>query len=124
MNDEEKKIIISRVSEYRQNESGEYERVPVSPVNRWITFAILIPVVAFMALIGVFFFAAFLALLAVAVVVIGIRFWWLRRKFENATQQPDDLNREAEADQTIIIEDAQIIEETEIHRTEQKKPKQ
>ena len=124
MNDEEKKIIISRVSEYRQNESGEYERVPVSPVNRWITFAILIPVVAFMALIGVFFFAAFLALLAVAVVVIGIRFWWLRRKFENATQQPDDLNREAEADQTIIIEDAQIIEETEIHRTEQKKPEQ
>lgn len=124
MNDEEKKIIISRVSEYRQNESGEYERVPVSPVNRWITFAILIPVVAFMALIGVFFFAAFLALLAVAVVVIGIRFWWLRRKFENAVQQPDDLNREAAADQTIIIEDAQIIEETEIHRTEQKKPKQ
>ncbi|MEK6686684.1 MAG: hypothetical protein AABY99_09905 [Pseudomonadota bacterium] len=121
MNDEEKKIIISRVSEYRQNESGEYERVPVSPVNRWITFAILIPVVAFMALIGVFFFAAFLALLAVAVVVIGIRFWWLRRKFENATQQPDDLNREAEADQTIIIEDAQIIEETEIHRTSRKK---
>lgn len=124
MNDEEKRVIISRVSEYRQNESGEYERVPVSPVNRWITYAILIPVVAFMALIGVFFFAAFLALLAVAVVVIGIRFWWLRRKFENATQQPDDLNREAEADQTIIIEDAQIIEETEIHRTEQKKPKQ
>lgn len=122
MNDEEKKIIISRVSEYRQNESGEYERVPVSPVNRWITYAILIPVVAFMALIGVFFFAAFLALLAVAVVVIGIRFWWLRRKFENATQQPDDLNREAEADQTIIIEDAQIIEETEIHhRTSRKK---
>lgn len=122
MNDEEKKIIISRVSEYRQNESGEYERVPVSPVNRWITYAILIPVVAFMALIGVFFFAAFLALLAVAVVVIGIRFWWLRRKFENATQQSDDLNREAEADQTIIIEDAQIIEETEIHhRTSRKK---
>lgn len=122
MNDEEKKIIISRVSEYRQNESGEYQRVPVSPVNRWVTIAILIPVVAFMALIGVFFFAAFLALLAVAVVVIGIRFWWLRRKFENATQQPDDLNREAEADQTIIIEDAQIIEETEIHhRTSRKK---
>ena len=74
-----------------------------------------------MALIGVFFFAAFLALLAVAVVVIGIRFWWLRRRFENATQQPDDLNREAEADQTIIIEDAQIIEETEIHQTSRKK---
>jgi len=123
MNDEERKIIISKVSEYRQNESGEYQhqRVPVSPVNRWITIAILIPVIALMAVLGVFFFAAFLALLAVAVVVVGIRFWWLRRKFENAMQQPDDINRREEADQTIIIEDAQIIEETEVHRTEQKK---
>jgi|CXWL01.1.fsa_nt_gi cytochrome c biogenesis protein ResB len=122
MNDEERKIIISKVSEYRQNESGEYHRVPpISPVNRWITIAILIPVVALMAVLGVFFFAAFLALLVVAVVVVGIRFWWLRRKFENATQQPNDINRQAEANQTVIIEDAQIIEETEVHRTEQKK---
>jgi len=121
MNDEERKIIISKVSEYRQDESGEYHRVPVSPVNRWITIAILIPVVALMAVLGVFFFAAFLALLAVAVVVVGIRFWWLRRKFENAMQQTNDTNRQAEADQTIIIEDAQIIEETEVHRTEKKR---
>ena len=78
MNDEERRIIISKMSGYRQNESGEYERVPVSPVNRWITYAILIPVVTALAMIGVFFFAAFLALLAVAVVVIGIRFWRLR----------------------------------------------
>lgn len=121
MNDEERKIIVSKISEYRQNESGEFHRVPVSPVNRWITIAILIPVVALMAVLGVFFFAAFLALLAVAVVVVGIRFWWLRRKFENTMQQPDNINRQGETDRTIIIEDAQIIEETEVHRTEQKK---
>jgi len=121
MNDEEKKIIISRFSEYHQNESGEFQRVPVSPVNRWITYAILIPVVALMAMVGVFFFAAFLALLAVAVVVVGIRFWWLRRKFANAMQQSSDLNRQTEADKAVIIEDAQIIEETEIHHTKQKK---
>ncbi len=121
MNDEERKIIISQVSEYRQNESGEFHRVPISPVNRWITIAILIPVVALMVVLSVFFFAAFLALLAVAVVVVGIRFWWLRRKIENAMQQPDDIDRKAKSDQTIIIEDAQIIEETEVHRTEQKK---
>ena len=121
MNDEERKIIISKVSEYRQNESGEFHRVPVTPVNRWITIAVLIPVVALMVVLGVFFFAAFLALLAVAVVVVGIRFWWLRRKIENAMQQPDDIDRKAKSDQTIIIEDAQIIEETEVHRTEQKK---
>lgn len=121
MNDEEKKIIISRFSEYHQNESGEFQRVPVSPVNRWITYAILIPVVALMAMVGVFFFAAFLALLAIAVVVIGIRFWWLRRKFAGAMQQSSDLNRQTEADKAVIIEDAQIIEETEIHHTKQKK---
>ena len=121
MSDEERKIIISRVSEYRQNESGEFQRVPVSPVNRWLTYAILIPVVIIMAVLGVFFFAAFLALLAVAVVVVGIRFWWLRRKYENAMQHSGEANRQSEAEQTVIIEDAQIIEETETHRTEQKK---
>lgn len=121
MNDEHKKIIISKVSGYRQNESGGYEQIPVSPVNRWITYAILIPIVAAMALIGVFFFAAFLALIAVAVVVIGIRFWWLRRNFKNTMQQSDDLNRQTETERTVIIEDAQIIEETEIHRTKQEK---
>ena len=121
MSDEERKIIISRVSEYRQNESGEFQRVPVSPVNRWLTYAILIPVVIIMAILGIFFFAAFLALLAVAVVVVGIRFWWLRRKYENAMQQSGEANRQSEADHTVIIEDAQIIEETDVHRTEQKK---
>lgn len=121
MKDEERKIIISKVSEYHQNESGEFQRAPVSPVNRWLTYAILIPVVALMAMVGVFFFAAFLALLAVAVVVVGIRFWWLRRKFADAMQQSSDLNHQTEADSTVIIEDAQIIEETEIHHTKQKK---
>ncbi|MBP6367542.1 MAG: hypothetical protein KBA82_02615 [Nitrosomonas sp.] len=121
MNDEERRIIISKMSGYRQNESGEYERVPVSPVNRWITYAILIPVVTALAMIGVFFFAAFLALLAVAVVVIGIRFWWLRRNLQNTMQPHDNVNRHSETDRTIIIEDAQIIEETETHRDQHKK---
>ncbi len=121
MSDDDRKIIISRISGYRQDESGEYQRVPASPVNRWLTYAILIPVVIIMAILGVFFFAAFLALLAVAVVVVGIRFWWLRRKYENAMQQSGEANRQSEADHTVIIEDAQIIEETEVHRSEQKK---
>lgn len=121
MNDEERKIIINRVSEFHRNKSGDYERVPVSPVNRWITYAILIPIVVVLMLVGVFFFAALLALLAVAVMVIGIRFWWFHRKFQNVTQQPDDLSRQTNADQTIIIEDAQIIEETETHRVKPKK---
>ncbi|MBY0498740.1 MAG: hypothetical protein K2P74_03865 [Nitrosomonas sp.] len=121
MNDEEKKIIISRISEYRQNESGEFQRTPVSPLNRWLTYAMLIPVVVVMVFAGIFFFAAFLALVALAVVVVGIRFWWLRRKYEKGMQHSNDMNRQSAVNPTEIIEDAQIIEETEIHRNGQKK---
>lgn len=121
MNDEQRKIIISKVSEYRQNESGEYQQVPISPVNRWITYAMLIPAVVVLILIGIFFFAAFLALLAVAVAVVGTRFWWLRRKYEHATQQRDDSKRQTDDGQTTVIEDAQIIEETEVYRAKSRK---
>lgn len=121
MNDEEKKIIISRISEYRQNESGEFQRTPVSPLSRWLTYAMLIPVAVVMVFAGIFFFAAFLALVALAVMVVGIRFWWLRRKYEKAMQHPDNINRQSATDETEIIEDAQIIEETEVHRNGQKK---
>lgn len=120
MNDEERKVIISKVSEFHHNKSGDYQQVPVSPVSRWATYAILIPVVVVLMLVGVFFFAALLALLAIAALVIGIRFWWYRKKFQDVAQQPDDPIRKAEMDQTIIIEDAQIIEETEIHRAKPK----
>lgn len=121
MNDKERKIIISEVSEFHRSKSEDYEQIPVSPVNRWITYAILIPVIVVLMLIGVFFFAALLALLVVAVIVIGARFWWFNRKFRNVTQGADDLNQKTGENQTIIIEDAQIIEETEIHRN---KPRQ
>lgn len=121
MNDEEKKIIISRIADYRQNESGEYQRAPVSPLNRWLTYAMLIPVVVIMVFAGIFFFAAFLALVAVAVVAVGIRFWWLRRKYEKTMQASGDVNRQSGTDQTVIIEDAHIIEESEAPHTKPKK---
>lgn len=117
MNDDERKVIIYKISEHHQGESAEYRRVPVSPVNRWLTYAIMIPVVVVLVLIGFFFFAAFLALAAVVVAVLAIRFWWFRRKFEQSMQQANDVDQKSETEQTIVIEDAQIIEETEIRRT-------
>ncbi|MBX3616203.1 hypothetical protein [Nitrosomonas sp.] len=122
MKDEERKIIIHHISNYQQDESGEYRRIPVSPLNRWVTYAIMIPVIALMAVLGFFFFAAFLALLAVAVVVVGIRFWWWRRKFENAKQfHAEEMNRQSDTGPTETIEDAQIIEETEVKRSGKKR---
>lgn len=121
MRNEEKKIIIGKISGYRQDESREFRQASVSPLNRWLTYAMLIPFVVVMVFAGIFFFAAFLALVAVAVVAIGIRFWWLRRKYEKTMQQSNDVNRQSGSDQTVNIEDAQIIEETEVHRSGQKK---
>lgn len=120
MNDDDRKVIIYKVSEYHQTESGEPRHTPVSPVNRWLSYAIMIPVVVVLVLIGIFFFAAFFALVAVLVAVLAIRFWWMRRKIEQAMQQSEDMVKQTESDQTAIIEDAQIIEETEKRETTHK----
>ncbi len=120
MNDDERKVIIYKVSEYRQAGSDESQRTPLSPVNRWLSYAIMIPVVVVLVLIGTFFFAAFFALAAVLVAVLAVRFWWLRRKIEHDMRQSADMTQKSEADQTVIIEDAQIIEETETRETEHK----
>ncbi len=117
MNDDEQKVIIYKVSEYRQTGSDESQQAPLSPVNRWLSYAIMIPVVVVLVLIGVFFFAAFFALAAVLVAVLAVRFWWLRRKIEHDMRQSADMTQKSEADQTVIIEDAQIIEETETRET-------
>ncbi len=116
MSDEEqRKIIISRIS------SSRHEHIPSSPVNRWVIIALLIPVVALMAVLGVVFFAAFLALFAIAAVGFSIRLWWLRRKLQSSDQQPNQqTDQQTNEDRTVIIEDAEIIEETEANRNNKK----
>lgn len=121
MNDEQRKIIIDRVSEFHRTDEHESSPPPLSPLNRWMTYLMLIPIVVVMVMIGMFFFAAFLALLAVAIVVIGIRFWWVRRQYEQARQRADDVSRSNEGDASIIIEDAQIIEETNTYQNKSQK---
>ncbi len=46
----------------------------------WLMYLWLLPLVMGVALVGIFFFVAFVALFSVVVVVIATRFWWLRRK--------------------------------------------
>ncbi|HLP80781.1 MAG TPA: hypothetical protein VK141_02165 [Nitrosomonas sp.] len=121
MNDEQRKIIINRISEFHRTDEHEQPPPPLSPLNRWMTYLMLIPIVIVMVMLGMFFFAAFLALLAVAIVVIGIRFWWVRRQYEQARQQVDDISRSNEGDSSIIIEDAQIIEETHTYQNKPQK---
>ncbi len=108
MNDDHKRIIISRISEYRQTGSADNETTPVSPGSRWAVYAMLIPVVIIMAVLGAFFFAAFFALFVIAAAGLGLRLWWLRRKLHKSTR--------AEEGQYVDIEDAEIVEETETNR--------
>jgi hypothetical protein len=102
MNDDHRRIIISKISESRRAGSPDNGSIPVVPVNRWVAFLVLIPVVIVMAIVGAFFFAAFLALFAIVAVGFGLRIWWLRRKLRK--------NMQAEEGDYVIIEDAEIIE--------------
>jgi hypothetical protein len=71
--------------------------------GRWLVYLLLIPAFMIMAVLGVFFFSAFLALFAGAAAVLGFRLWWLRRKMRQST--------EASEGEYLVIEDAEIVEE-------------
>ncbi|WP_151898846.1 hypothetical protein [Nitrosospira lacus] len=101
--DEDRKIVIRRISRNEKTGMPEEEIVHVSPGSRWAAYLLFIPVLIVMAVLGIFFFTAFLALFAIAAAGISFRLWWLRRKLRKA--------REAEEGEYVVIEDAEIIEE-------------
>lgn len=49
-------------------------------LNRWLTYLIGVPLIVAIALLAIFFFAAFLGLFAAALAVAALRIWWLRGK--------------------------------------------
>lgn len=107
--DENNRIIIKRI--YRDGEHGPSEEEVhafrtggASPASRWLAYLILVPVFIIMAVLGIFFFTAFLALFAVAAIGLGFRLWWLRRKVRKSM--------EAEEGNYVVIEDAEIVEES------------
>ena len=125
MNDEQRRIIIKRISSYDQQGPNSQDRVPVSPINRWVALAIMIPILALMAVLGVFFFTIFIALFSVLAIIFGVRIWWLRRKFQRTMQQTgtEDSGQSAQAAQSsesVVVEDAEIIEETTVRREHKK----
>lgn len=102
--DENRKITIRRITRNKETGLPEEEIVQVSPAGRWATYLFLIPVFIIMAVIGIFFFTAFLALFAVVAIGLAFRLWWLRRKLYKTM--------EAEAGEYSVIEDAEIVEES------------
>lgn len=129
MNDEEhRRIIIKRISGYDQQGDGTQGNPPPSPINRWVALALLIPALAALAVLGVFFFTIFVALFSIIAVVIGARIWWLRRKFRKAMQDGQSFEytayseheKSGQHDRQGRVEDAEIIEETTIIRESKK----
>ena len=111
--DDPRQIIISKIIEQRENNASQSEySTSVSPVSRWLFYLALIPVTIIVFFVGFFFFSILLAIILVAMVGIGARIWWLRRKFNKAANTQEDIK-------SVEIEDAEIIE-TVIHKTNKK----
>lgn len=72
-------------------------------VNRWLIYLLLVPVIAATTLLAIFFFAVFLALFAVAVVVVGLRVWWLRWKLRHSRSS------ESFEDRYVVTKEARIV---------------
>ncbi|MBX3628625.1 MAG: hypothetical protein KF908_01705 [Nitrosomonas sp.] len=128
MNDEHRRIIIRKISSYEQ-QGNDPQGNSSSPVNRWVALVIMIPVLALLAVLGVFFFTIFVALFSIIAVIFATRIWWLRRKFRQRMQEsgatPDDRQYDytAQSDQSgrrDNVEDAEIIEETTVVRESKK----
>jgi CHASE3 domain sensor protein len=106
-NNSDNRIIVRRVIRNKETGAMEEEVFKASqpgPAARWLTYLLLVPVLIVMAVLGIFFFTAFLALFAVVAAGFGLRLWWLRRKLRESMQ-----TAKAEYD---VIEDAEIVEET------------
>jgi len=104
--DDNNKIIIRRIARDKKTGSAE-ETVHVfrpSPASRWLAYLLLVPAFIILAALGIFFFTAFLALFAVAAAALGFRLWRLRRKMHQSA--------EASEGEYLVIEDAEIIEES------------
>ncbi|MEI8384405.1 MAG: hypothetical protein WCF51_00390 [Nitrosomonadaceae bacterium] len=82
--------------------TSEERSIQVSPMNRWLLYLVLVPGIIILAVLGMFFFAVFLGLFAVAAAGFWLRLWWLRRKLEGPAAAVESEYQ--------VIEDAEIIE--------------
>ena len=106
--DNNNKIVIRRITQDEKTGSTE-ETIHVfrsSPASRWLVYLLMVPAFIIMAILGFFFFTAFLALFAIAAAAVGFRLWWLRRKMRESTESTNALQGEY-----LVVEDAEIVEE-------------
>lgn len=115
---EDWKIIVKKASEFKEKESQEGMSA-LLVTKRWMTYLALIPILILLVILGIFFFAAFLALFAIAAVGFGIRFWWLKRELAKSATSKNSVStveEETVEGEYIVIDDDHQDTETKIRR--------
>jgi len=75
-----KSILVWTTQTSTNRATPRLEFVRLFRLNRWLTYLIVVPLIAAVTLLAIFFFAAFLGLFAAVLAVAALRVWWLRRK--------------------------------------------
>lgn len=115
---EDWKIIVKKVPRYEDNNSQERKSVPLA-TKRWVSYLILIPILIVVAIFGVFFFAAFLALFTIAAIGFGLRFWWLKRELSksmNSDNMVDTVETTDTVEGEYVVVDKDQDGEAEVRR--------
>tara|TARA_Y100001936_G_C16091751_1_gene686907 strand:+ start:6149 stop:6514 length:366 start_codon:yes stop_codon:yes gene_type:complete len=107
------KIIVKKVSGFQEKHQRGLAESPLI-TKRWVTYLVLIPILILLSIFGVFFFAAFLALFAIAAAGFGIRFWWLKRhlnKSENLVNSSNIGGKNTVEGEYTVVDDNQATKE-------------
>jgi len=111
---EDWKIIVKKASGFKEKNSHEGMNASLT-TKRWMTYLVLIPILILLAILGIFFFAAFLAIFTIAAVGFGIRFWWLKRELAKSVGSESPVStvekETVEGEYVVVDGDDQAAEE-------------
>jgi len=111
---EDWKILVKKASGFKEKNSNEGMNASLA-TKRWMTYLVLIPILILLGILGVFFFAAFLAIFTIAAVGFGIRFWWLKRELAKSVGLEDPIStvekETVEGEYVVVDGDEQASQE-------------
>jgi hypothetical protein len=104
MTEDRGEIKIRYTLKQGKREALSSETVHIFPVSRWIIYLISVPAFIAIAFFSAFFFSIFFPLFLFGGIILGLWFWWLRRKLRKADRS-EDLEGEY-----FVIKEANIVE--------------
>ena len=112
------KIIVKKASGFEEKNSQEGMDASLMS-RRWMTYLVLIPILILLAILGVFFFAAFLALFAIAAAGFGIRLWWLKHKLAKSVDSESSVGtveKETVEGEYVVVDESDQATEAKMRR--------